>query len=220
MYHEKENNRIHYNVNLINNLTRPFFLFILSFLYQTSNKKLITTRNCLYKSVRQFKTVLVENEETFSYIKFFKLQLFLSFSASFGTQHQLTHPPVKSSTFYLRKMPILLGFAHRQTNFTLSWYIALWDSATTHSHSGKELNSSSQEGARFLGRFTSAYSFDFICVISIWYSASAHSPIGKELRASSQEDTRFPGRCTLAYNFDFIQRHLVLGLSNSSLTLR
>ena len=73
MYHEKENNRIHYNVNLINNLTRPFFLFILSFLYQTSNKKLITTRNCLYKSVRQFKTVLVENEKTFSYIKFFKL---------------------------------------------------------------------------------------------------------------------------------------------------
>ena len=220
MYHEKENNRIHYNVNLINNLTRPFFLFILSFLYQTSNKKLITTRNCPYKSVRQFKTVLVENEKTFSYIKFFKLQLFFSFSASFGTQQQLTHPPVKSSTFYIRKMPIFLGFAHRQTNFTLSWYIALWDSATTHSHSGKELNSSSLEGARFLRRCTSAYSFDFICVISIWYSASAHSPTGKELRPSSQEDTRFPGRCTLAYNFDFIQRHPVLGLSSSSLTLR
>ena len=216
MYHEKENN----NVNLINNLTRPFFLFILSFLYQTSNKKLITTRNCLYKSVRQFKTVLVENEKTFSYIKFFRLQLFFSFSASFGTQHQLTHPPVKSSTFCLRKMPIFLGFAHRQINFTLSWYIALWDSATTHSHSGKELNSSSQEGAQFLGRCTSAYSFDFIYVISIWYSATAHSPSGKELHPSSQEDTRFPGRCTLAYNFDFIQRHPVLGLSNSSLTLR
>ena len=125
--------------------------------------------------------------------KFFRLQLFFSFSASFGTQHQLTHPPVKSSTFCLRKMPIFLGFAHRQINFTLSWYIALWDSATTHSHSGKELNSSSQEGAHFLGRCTSAYSFDFIYVISIWYSATAHSPSVKVLIFSSQEESCFSG---------------------------
>ena len=40
--------------------------------------------------------------------------------------------------------------------------IPLWDSATAHSPSGKELNPSSQEDARFSGRCTSAYNFYFI----------------------------------------------------------
>ena len=40
--------------------------------------------------------------------------------------------------------------------------IPLWDSATTHSPSGKELNPSSQKDARFSGRCTSAYIFHFI----------------------------------------------------------
>ena len=40
--------------------------------------------------------------------------------------------------------------------------IPLWDSATAHSPSGKELNPSSQEDARFSGRCTSAYNFHFI----------------------------------------------------------
>ena len=39
--------------------------------------------------------------------------------------------------------------------------IPLWESATAHSPSGKELNPSSQEDARFSGRCTSAYSFHF-----------------------------------------------------------
>ena len=40
--------------------------------------------------------------------------------------------------------------------------IALWDSAAAHSPSGKELNLSSQEDARFSGRCTSSYNFHFI----------------------------------------------------------
>ena len=40
--------------------------------------------------------------------------------------------------------------------------IPLWDSATAHSPSSKELNASSQEDTRFSGRCTSAYSFHFI----------------------------------------------------------
>ena len=40
--------------------------------------------------------------------------------------------------------------------------IPLWDSATANSHSGKELNPSSQGDARFSGRWTLAYNFHFI----------------------------------------------------------
>ena len=40
--------------------------------------------------------------------------------------------------------------------------IPLWDSATAHSPSSKELNPSSQEDARFSGRCTLAYNFYFI----------------------------------------------------------
>ena len=41
------------------------------------------------------------------------------------------------------------------------WVIPLWDSATTHSPSGKELNLTSQEDARFSRRCTSANWFHF-----------------------------------------------------------
>ena len=40
--------------------------------------------------------------------------------------------------------------------------ISLWDSATAHSHSGKELNPFSQEDARFSGCCILAYNFHFI----------------------------------------------------------
>ena len=83
--------------------------------------------------------------------------ILLRFSASslFGNQHQLTHPPVKSPTLPFRKMSIFQDVAHRQTNFTT--VIPLWDSATAHSPSGKELNPSPQEDARLPGRFASSY---------------------------------------------------------------
>ena len=142
------------------------------------------------------------------------MQSFFPFSASslFWTHQQLTHPPVKSSTLPLRKMPVFQGVAPWHTIFTSSCVIPLWDSTTARSPSGKELNF--QGVAPWHTIFTSS------CVIPLWDSTTAHSPSGKELNPSSQEDARFSGRCTLAYNFHFILRHPSLGLSDSSLTLR
>ena len=79
------------------------------------------------------------------------LQSFFSFPASalFATQQELTHPPVKSSTLLLRKMPIFQGVAPWHTIFTSSCVIPLWDSATAHSPSGKELKLSSLEESCF-----------------------------------------------------------------------
>ena len=62
------------------------------------------------------------------------LRSFFSFPASslFGTQQQLTHPPVKSSTLPLRKMPVSQGVAPWHTIFNSSCVIPLWESATAH----------------------------------------------------------------------------------------
>ena len=72
-------------------------------------------------------------------------------SSLFGTQQQLTHPPVKSSTLPLRKMPVFQGVAPWHKIFTSSSVIPLWDSATAHPPSGKELNTSSFNQSCFLG---------------------------------------------------------------------
>ena len=77
-------------------------------------------------------------------------------SSLFGTQQQLTYPPVKSSTLPLRKMSVSQGVAPRHTIFTSSYIIPLWDSPTAHTHFGKELKLSSQEDAHFSWRCTSA----------------------------------------------------------------
>ena len=66
-------------------------------------------------------------------------------SSLFGTQQQLTHPPVKSSTLPLRKMPVFQGVAPWHTIFTSSCVIPFSDLATAHSPSGKELKLSSLE---------------------------------------------------------------------------
>ena len=81
------------------------------------------------------------------------MQSFFSFPASslFGTQQQLTHPLVKSSTFPFRKMPVFQGVAPWHTVFTSSCVIPLRDSATAHSPSGKELNPSSFSQSCFSG---------------------------------------------------------------------
>ena len=81
------------------------------------------------------------------------LQSFFSFPASslFRTQQQLTHLPVKSSTLPLRKMPLFQDVAPWHTTFTASCVILLWDSATAHSPSGKELNPSSFNQSCFSG---------------------------------------------------------------------
>ena len=73
------------------------------------------------------------------------LQSIFSFPASslFGTQQQLIHTPVKSSTLSLRKMFIFQGVTPWHTVFISSCVIPLWDSATAHSVSGKEIIPSS-----------------------------------------------------------------------------
>ena len=150
------------------------------------------------------------------------MQSFFSFPASslFGTQQQLTHRPVKSSTLPLMKMPVFQGVAPRHTFFTSSCVIPLWNSAKAHSPSGKELNPSSQEDPVSQGVAPRYKFFTSFCVIPLWDSATAHSPSSKELNPSSQEDVRFSRRCSSAYNFHFILRHPSLELSNNSLTLR
>ena len=72
-------------------------------------------------------------------------------SSLFGTQQQLTHPPVKSSTLSLRKMPVFQGAIPWHTIFTSSCVIPLWDSATVCSPSGKELHPSSLNQSCFSG---------------------------------------------------------------------
>ena len=113
-------------------------------------KKLFSTLHCIKQDVYTFLFYFLCLSSSHS--------SFFAFSAS----SQLTHPPVKSSTLHLRKMPIFQGVAHLETNFTFSCVIPLWNSATAHSPSCKELNPSSQEDARFSRRRTLAYNFHFI----------------------------------------------------------
>ena len=147
------------------------------------------------------------------------LQSFFSFPASslLGTQQQLTHPPVRSSTLPLREMPVFQGVAPWHTIFTSSCVIP--QQQLTHPPA-----KSSTLPLRKMPVFQSVAPWHKIftssCVIPLWDSATAHSPSGKELNPSSQEDARFSERCTLAYNFYFILRHPSLGLNSSSLTLR
>ena len=60
------------------------------------------------------------------------MQSFFLFPASslFGTQQQLTHPPIKSSILPTRKMPVFRGVVPWNTIFTSSCVNSLWDSAT------------------------------------------------------------------------------------------
>ena len=81
------------------------------------------------------------------------MQSFFSFPASslFGTQQQLTHPPVKKSTLSIRKMPVFQDVAPWHTIFTSYCIIPLWDLATVQSPSGKELKLFSLEESCFSG---------------------------------------------------------------------
>ena len=116
--------------------------------HYTKLYSLLRVYNCLCKS-------LAKNEKSFLDIKtltlwwgaqpslserspFFRaLHLGIQFSlhpasSRFGTQQQLIHSPVKSSTLSLRKMSVFQGVAPWHTLFTSSCVIPLWDSATAH----------------------------------------------------------------------------------------
>ena len=147
---------------------------LLSFIfygYQTFDKKLDVTQLIISEFIRVFTP---ENGKTF-YLYFpFLLPLpilpsFFSFSASsfFGTLQHLTHPPAKSATLPLNKMPIFEGAEPWHINFTLSCFISLWISAPAHLPSGKELSPSSQEYVRFSGRSSRHNVFILSCVGSL-----------------------------------------------------
>ena len=99
------------------------------------------------------------------------MQSFFSFPAPslFGTQQQLTHPPVKRSTLSLREMPAFQGVAPRHTIFTSSCFISLWDSATAHSPSAKELKLSSIEESFFSGLIVINV-LALSCMGSLWFA--------------------------------------------------
>ena len=126
------------------------------------------------------------------------LQSFFWFPASslFGTQQQLTHPPVKSSTLPLREMPVFQGVG---IQFSLHPAPSLFGTQQQLTH---PLAKSSTLPLRKMPVFQGVAPWHKIftssCVIPLWDSATAHSPSGKELNPSSQEDARFSGLCTLA----------------------
>ena len=132
-----------------------------------------------------------------------------------------THPPVKSSTLPLRKMPVFQGVPPWHTIFTSPCVIPLWDSATVHSSSGKELNSSSQEDTRFSGRCTLAYNFLLHPASSLFWAQQQliHPPV----KSSTLLLRRIPVFQDVApwhTIFYFILHHPSLGLSKNSLNLR
>ena len=133
------------------------------------------------------------------------MQSFFSFPASslFGTQQQLTHPPVKSSTLPLRKMTVFHGVAPRHTNFPSSCVILF---GTQQQLSHLPVKSSTlplrkipvfQGAAPWHTLFTSS------CVIPLWDSATAHSPSGRELKLSSLEESCFSGLVVLLMLSDY-----------------
>ena len=131
------------------------------------------------------------------------------------------HPPVKSSTLPLRKMPVFQGVPPWHTIFTSPCVIPLWDSATVHSSSGKELNSSSQEDIRFSGRCTLAYNFLLHPASSLFRAQQQliHPPV----KSSTLLLRRIPVFQDVApwhTIFYFILHHPSLGLSKNSLNLR
>ena len=97
-----------------------------------------------------------------------KLISFYPASSLFGTQRQLTYLLVKSSTLPLRKILVFQGIAPWHTNCTLSCIIPLWDLATTHSPSGKEVMLSSQEDVCLSGRCALAHKFNIIRIIPLF----------------------------------------------------
>ena len=99
------------------------------------------------------------------------LQSFFSFPTSslFGIQQKLTHPPVKSSTLPLKKMPVFQGVTPWHTIFSSSCIIPLWDSATAHSPSAKELHSSSFNQSCFWGLIVVWCSHIFLTGLSLFW---------------------------------------------------
>ena len=70
-------------------------------------------------------------------------------------------------------MPIFQGVAPWHTNFTLSCVIPLWDSATAHSPSVKELLPSSLNQSCFSGLILAIQIFHSMCGLFLWRKTAA-----------------------------------------------
>ena len=128
-------------------------------------------------------------------LSYVKLQSFFSFSAAslFGTQQQLAHPPVKSSTVPLRKMPVSQGVAPWHPIFTSPCIT----SRGTQQHLTHPLVNSSILPLRKMSIFQGVApwhtNFFLSCVIPLWDFATAYSPSGKEFVPSFLDELCFSG---------------------------
>ena len=134
-------------------------------LYQRM-KKLSYTLSCIKQNVYTFLFYFLRLSCSYSSPSLYHLS---------GTQHQLTQPHVKSSTLPLRKMPVFQGVAPRHTIFTSYCIIPLWNSATAHSPSGKELNFPLRKMPVFKGVAPRHSFFTSSCVIPLRDSARAQT---------------------------------------------
>ena len=167
MNHEKENkNSLVYKSNNGNKIV--FFLLffvvvvvVVNIRHAIKNSSLPETQLSLNLRMNKLSYILSYiKQDIYTFLFYFPSSvLLLFFSASFllGTQHLLTLPPAKSSTFPLKKIPVFQSASPWHTIFPLSCVIAPSDSAPAQSPSGKELNTSSQEGAHFSGICILAY---------------------------------------------------------------
>ena len=112
-------------------------------------------------------------------------------SSLFGTQQQLTHPPVKSSTLPLKRMPVF-WMLHLGIQFSLHPASSLFGTLQQLTHL---LVKSSTFPLGKMSFFQGAVSwhkdFTLSCAIPLWDSAKAHLPSGKELTLSSLEESCF-----------------------------
>ena len=112
-------------------------------------------------------------------------------SSLFTTQQQLTHPPVKSSTLPLKRMPIF-WMLHLDIQFSLHPASSVFGTQQQPTHL---LVKSSTFPLRKMSFFQGVVSwhknFTLFCVIPLCESAKAHLPSGKELTLSSLEESCF-----------------------------
>ena len=175
--HEKENKRIQGNVNLTNKENKTFlsfffffFFFSFSFFwYQTFNIKLITTLYATHfeEFIPVFTSLYQRMKKLFYTLSYIK-QNVLSFSISFDC-------------FVVIHLILCV--------------IPLWDSATAHSPSGKELNHSSHEDTRFFRALHLGIQFSLRLVVSLF--------------GTQQQPTQPPVK---SLNFPLWKNHGFLGL--------
>ena len=146
-------------------------------------------------------------------------------SSLFGTQQQLTHPPVKSSTLSFKKIPVFQGVAPRHTLFTSSCVIPLWDSATVQSPSGKGLISFLSGRIMFLRAYCFVNVLTLSCLGSLWfgshpyYSLKPYMHLQYPWSISIAKDRRYPKYFILCVVYFYSERSSLLKIFYSMCSL-